>query len=131
YGVFRVMPDADPANYVRGQYDGYQAIEGVAAGSSTETYAALRLEIENWRWSGVPFFIRTGKCLPVTQTEVRLVFRPPPPPRVRATRPPSAAARLRRPGAPSRARPADHPARPLDRHPHARPGAARRGRRAR
>ena len=78
YGVFRVMPDADPAHYVRGQYDGYQAIEGVAADSTTETYAALRLEIDNWRWAGVPFFIRTGKCLPITQTEVRLVFKDPP-----------------------------------------------------
>ena len=52
---------ADPAHYVRGQYDGYRDIDGVAAGSTTETYAALRLEIDNWRWSGVPFFIRTGK----------------------------------------------------------------------
>jgi glucose-6-phosphate 1-dehydrogenase len=78
YGVFRVMPDADPAAYVRGQYDGYQQIEGVAADSGTETYAALRLEIDNWRWSGVPFFIRTGKCLPITQTELRLVFKDPP-----------------------------------------------------
>jgi glucose-6-phosphate 1-dehydrogenase len=78
FGVFRSMPDADPAQYVRGQYDGYQDIEGVAAGSTTETYAALRLEIDNWRWAGVPFFIRTGKCLPVTQTEVRLVFKDPP-----------------------------------------------------
>jgi glucose-6-phosphate 1-dehydrogenase len=47
----------------------------VSEGSSTETYAALRLDIENWRWSGVPFFIRTGKRLPVTQTELRLVFK--------------------------------------------------------
>jgi glucose-6-phosphate 1-dehydrogenase len=77
-GVFRAMPDADPANYVRGQYDGYRSIEGVAGDSTTETYAALRLEIDNWRWSGVPIFIRTGKCLPVTQTEVRLVFKHPP-----------------------------------------------------
>ena len=65
-------------SYVRGQYDGYRDIEGVAAGSTTETYAALRLEIDNWRWSGVPFFIRTGKRLPVTQTELRLVFKHPP-----------------------------------------------------
>ena len=50
---------------------------GVAADSTTETYAALRLEIDNWRWSGVPFFIRTGKRLPVTQTELRLVFKRP------------------------------------------------------
>ena len=53
-------------------------IDGVAADSTTETYAALRLEIDNWRWSGVPFFIRTGKRLPVTQTELRLVFKHPP-----------------------------------------------------
>ena len=73
--VFRAIVEADPADYVRGQYDGYLAVDGVAAESTTETYAALRLEIENWRWSGVPFFIRTGKCLPVTQTELRLVFK--------------------------------------------------------
>src|ERR1700760_3045194 len=78
FAVFRSMADADPRNYVRGQYDGYQDIKGVAAGSTTETYAALRLEIENWRWAGVPFLIRTGKRLPVTQTELRLVFKRPP-----------------------------------------------------
>jgi glucose-6-phosphate 1-dehydrogenase len=76
--VFRAIPEADPTHYVRGQYDGYRAIDGVAKDSATETYAALRLEIDNWRWSGVPFFIRAGKCLPVTQTELRLVFRKPP-----------------------------------------------------
>ncbi len=70
--------DADPAHYVRGQYDGYLDIDGVAKDSTTETYAALRLEIDNWRWSGVPWFIRTGKRLPVTQTELRAVFRHPP-----------------------------------------------------
>jgi glucose-6-phosphate 1-dehydrogenase len=77
-GVFRAMPDADPGHYVRGQHDGYRTIQGVAADSTTETFAALRLEIENWRWSGVPFLIRTGKCLPVTRTELRLVFKQPP-----------------------------------------------------
>ena len=56
-------------------------IDGVAPDSTTETYAALRLDIDNWRWSGVPFFIRTGKNLPVTQTELRLVFRQPAAPR--------------------------------------------------
>jgi glucose-6-phosphate 1-dehydrogenase len=76
--VFRAVKEADPAHYVRGQYDGYLDIDGVASDSTTETYAALRLEIENWRWSGVPFFIRTGKRLPATQTEVRLVFKRPP-----------------------------------------------------
>jgi glucose-6-phosphate 1-dehydrogenase len=78
FALFRSMPEADPRHYVRGQYDGYLDIDGVAEGSTTETYAALRLEIDNWRWSGVPFFIRTGKRLPVTQTELRLVFRRPP-----------------------------------------------------
>jgi glucose-6-phosphate 1-dehydrogenase len=76
--AFRAIPAADPAHYVRGQYDGYREIDGVAADSTTETFAALRLEIDNWRWSGVPFFIRTGKDLPITQTEARLVFRHPP-----------------------------------------------------
>jgi len=76
--LFRAIKEADPAHYVRGQYDGYRSIDGVAPDSTTETYAALRLEIENWRWSGVPFFIRTGKRLPVTQTELRLVFKHPP-----------------------------------------------------
>ena len=76
--LFRAVETADPAHYVRGQHDGYLSIAGVAPDSATETYAALRLNIENWRWSGVPFFIRTGKHLPVTQTEVRLVFKQPP-----------------------------------------------------
>ena len=78
FAVFRSMPAADPEHYVRGQYAGYLDIDGVASGSTTETYAAMRLEIDNWRWAGVPWFIRTGKRLPVTQTEVRLVFRRPP-----------------------------------------------------
>ena len=73
--LFRAVATADPDHYVRGQYDGYRDIDGVAPDSSTETYAALRLDIENWRWAGVPFFIRTGKRLPVTQTELRLVFK--------------------------------------------------------
>jgi glucose-6-phosphate 1-dehydrogenase len=76
--LFRAVAEADPANYVRGQYEGYLGIPGVAADSATETYAALRLDIDNWRWSGVPFFIRTGKRLPVTQTELRVVFKQPP-----------------------------------------------------
>jgi glucose-6-phosphate 1-dehydrogenase len=76
--LFKAMPDGDPAQYVRGQYEGYRAIEGVAPDSATETYAAMRLEIDSWRWSGVPFYLRTGKCLPATQTELRLVFRQPP-----------------------------------------------------
>ena len=76
--VYRAMPEADPAHYVRGQYEGYRAIEGVSADSTTETFAALRLEIDSWRWAGVPWFIRTGKRLPITQTELRVVFKRPP-----------------------------------------------------
>jgi len=76
--IFRAVNTADPANYVRGQYDGYLDTPGVAPDSTTETYAALRLDIDNWRWSGVPFFIRTGKHLAGTQTEMRLVFKRPP-----------------------------------------------------
>ncbi|MDN5803977.1 MAG: glucose-6-phosphate dehydrogenase [Microlunatus sp.] len=76
--LFKATRTADPAAYVRGQYAGYRDVAGVAADSSTETYAALRLEIDNWRWSGVPFFIRTGKCLQATQTELRIVFKQPP-----------------------------------------------------
>ena len=76
--LFRSVVDADPAHYVRGQHDGYLAVEGVAPGSTTETYAALRLDVDSWRWSGVPFFIRAGKLLPVTQTELRFVFKHPP-----------------------------------------------------
>jgi glucose-6-phosphate 1-dehydrogenase len=73
--VFAAMADAKPEHYVRGQYEGYRDIDGVRVNSATETYAGLRLDIDSWRWSGVPFFIRTGKRLPITQTELRLVFR--------------------------------------------------------
>src|SRR5215813_5206589 len=76
--VFRSIPAADPDRYVRGQYDGYLSVPGVSPGSQTETFAALRLEIDNWRWSGVPFFIRAGKELPERVTEVRIIFKPPP-----------------------------------------------------
>ena len=76
--VFAAMPTADPRLYVRGQYDGYRHVTGVAPDSTVETYAALRLEVDNWRWSGVPFFLRAGKSLPLSQTEVRLVFKTPP-----------------------------------------------------
>ncbi len=72
--VFVAMAEADPAGYVRGQYRGYLDVAGVAPGSQTETFCALRLEIDNWRWSGVPFFIRAGKALPTSVTEVRVVF---------------------------------------------------------
>src|SRR5262252_551379 len=76
--VFRAIPPADPQRYVRGQYDGYLSVPGVRPGSQTETFAALRLEVDNWRWSGVPFFIRAGKELPERVTEVRIIFKTPP-----------------------------------------------------
>jgi glucose-6-phosphate 1-dehydrogenase len=76
--AFRSVESADPANCVRGQYEGYLAIDGVKPDSTTETFVALRLDIQSWRWAGVPFFIRAGKRLPVTQTELRLVFKHPP-----------------------------------------------------
>ena len=78
FGVFSAMPKADPKQYVRGQYEGYRKIKGVAKDSKTETFAAMRFEIDNWRWTGVPFFIRTGKELPVEQWELRLIFKEPP-----------------------------------------------------
>lgn len=76
--VFLAMSDIDPATYIRGQYAGYLDVDGVAEGSITETFCALRLDIDNWRWAGVPFFIRAGKCLPEKVTEVRIVFKRPP-----------------------------------------------------
>ncbi len=76
--VFRAMPPADPRRYVRGQYEGYQELAGVEPGSTTETYVALRLEIDSWRWAGVPIFLRAGKALAERVTEVRLFFRRPP-----------------------------------------------------
>lgn len=76
--LLRAIDDADPFAYVRGQYEGYRAAPGVAPDSTTETFAALRLGIDNWRWSGVPFFIRAGKALERTVTEVRIIFKEPP-----------------------------------------------------
>jgi glucose-6-phosphate 1-dehydrogenase len=77
--VLRAIPDADPTDLVRGQYEGYLEEDGVADGSETETFAALRLHIDNWRWSGVPFLIRAGKAMATTLTEVHVVFQRPPP----------------------------------------------------
>jgi glucose-6-phosphate 1-dehydrogenase len=75
---FRSVHAADPGRYVRGQYEGYQDVEGVAPRSQTETFAALRLEAQNWRWAGVPFFIRAGKAMPAKVTEIRIVLESPP-----------------------------------------------------
>ena len=70
--VFRAMPALDPQRCVRGQFRGYTDVPGVAKGSTTETYIALRTEIDNWRWAGVPIFLRAGKALPDRVTEVRM-----------------------------------------------------------
>lgn len=68
--IFKAMPNADIRHVVCGQYEGYKDIEGVAPDSKTETFVAMELFINSWRWSGVPIFIRAGKCLPVKATEV-------------------------------------------------------------
>jgi glucose-6-phosphate 1-dehydrogenase len=77
--LFKSIPAVDPGRFVRGQYTGYQNVEGVAPDSVTETFVALRLEIESWRWAGVPFFIRAGKSLAAKTTELRIIFNSPPP----------------------------------------------------
>lgn len=76
--VFNSMRPVEPENYIRGQYKGYQNVAGVKRGSKTETYCALRLDIDNWRWGGVPFFLRTGKALGVTATEAIVHLKEPP-----------------------------------------------------
>jgi glucose-6-phosphate 1-dehydrogenase len=76
--VFRAMRPIAPDDLVRGQFEGYREKDGVAADSDVETYVALRLFIDSWRWGGVPFYIRAGKNLPVTCTEVRVELRSPP-----------------------------------------------------
>lgn len=73
--VLRAMAPIRPDDVVLGQYVGYTDEEGVAAGSPVETFAALRVELDNWRWAGVPFFLRTGKMLPRKVTEASVVFR--------------------------------------------------------
>jgi glucose-6-phosphate 1-dehydrogenase len=76
--VLKSIPPLKEADIVRGQFRGFREERGVAADSKTETYAAVRLQIDSWRWQGVPFYIRTGKCLPVTSTEVVMRLRRPP-----------------------------------------------------
>jgi glucose-6-phosphate 1-dehydrogenase len=76
--LFRAMRPLDPKEVVRGQFKGYRDEPGVAKNSQVETFAALRLHIDTWRWAGVPFYIRTGKCLPITATEVRVTLKRPP-----------------------------------------------------
>jgi glucose-6-phosphate 1-dehydrogenase len=76
---FKSIHAADPGRFVRGRYEGYLDVEGVAPDSQTETFAALRLECQNWRWAGVPFFIRAGKAMAAKVTEIRVVLESPPP----------------------------------------------------
>jgi glucose-6-phosphate 1-dehydrogenase len=76
--AFRSMRPLEPPDVVRGQFRGYRREEGVAPDSDVETYAAVRLHIDSWRWAGVPVYIRAGKCLPVTATEVLVELRRPP-----------------------------------------------------
>ncbi len=76
--VFEAVRPLRPADVVRGQFRGYQQEKGVKRGSTVETFAAVRLHVDSWRWSNVPVFIRAGKCLPVTATEVIVDLKPPP-----------------------------------------------------
>ena len=76
--VFRSMRPIDPTQVVRGQYEGYRWSDGVADDSDTETFVALRCEIDNWRWAGVPFFLRTGKQMAEGARIVSIAFREPP-----------------------------------------------------
>src|SRR5690242_18255809 len=75
---FKATRSADPKRYVRGQYEGFLDVKDVAKDSTTETFAAVELEVDNWRWSGVPFFIRAGKCMPAKSSEVTVAFKRPP-----------------------------------------------------
>ncbi|HEX3602501.1 MAG TPA: glucose-6-phosphate dehydrogenase [Steroidobacteraceae bacterium] len=76
--IFRAMQPLDPKEVVRGQFRGYRKENGVAKNSQVETFAALRLRIDTWRWADVPFYIRAGKSLPITATEVRVTLKRPP-----------------------------------------------------
>ena len=76
--VLKAIQPVEEKNLIRGQFSGYRDENGVAKDSQTETFAALKLEINSWRWKGVPFYIRAGKCLPTTCTEIVGKFRKPP-----------------------------------------------------
>jgi glucose-6-phosphate 1-dehydrogenase len=76
--LLKAIRPLKPTSVVRGQYNGYRAVPGVAPGSTVETFIALKLFIENWRWAGVPVFIRAGKMMPVTATEIVVEFHRPP-----------------------------------------------------
>ncbi len=76
--VLKAIPSLDEKSVVRGQFQGYRKEKGVSLDSKVETFAALRLELNSWRWQGVPFYIRAGKCMPVTCTEIVVRLRQPP-----------------------------------------------------
>src|SRR5450432_1231445 len=76
--VFRAIRPLSPDDLVRGQFAGYRKEAGVATDSNVETFAAVRLHVDSWRWDGVPFFIRAGKCLPISVTEVLVSLKRPP-----------------------------------------------------
>lgn len=76
--VFRAMRPLDPKNVVRGQVEGYRTMNGVAPDSDTETFVAMKMEVDSWRWSGVPFYIRAGKFMEATVTEAVVQFKQPP-----------------------------------------------------
>jgi glucose-6-phosphate 1-dehydrogenase len=76
--LLKAVRPLDPSHVVRGQYTGYRSVPGVHAGSSVETFVALKLFVESWRWEGVPIYIRAGKMLPVTATEIVVHFKRPP-----------------------------------------------------
>jgi glucose-6-phosphate 1-dehydrogenase len=76
--LFNALRPIDPADVIRAQFSGYREEKGVSPDSQVETFAALRLYIDTWRWAGVPFYIRAGKCLPVTTTEVVVTLKRPP-----------------------------------------------------
>ncbi|HEY6934379.1 MAG TPA: glucose-6-phosphate dehydrogenase [Marmoricola sp.] len=78
HSVVAALAPLTPEDTVRGQYDGYRQVDGVDPGSETETYVAVRLSADTWRWAGVPILIRAGKTMPVTATEIVITFKPPP-----------------------------------------------------
>ena len=76
--LLKAVRPLDAAHVVRGQYAGYQSVPGVRTGSTVETFVAVKLFIDTWRWAGVPIYIRAGKLLPVTATELMVQFKRPP-----------------------------------------------------
>jgi glucose-6-phosphate 1-dehydrogenase len=78
HAVVNALSPLTPENTVRGQYEGYHQVDGVDPESTVETYVAIRLSAETWRWAGVPILIRAGKCMPVTATEISVIFKAPP-----------------------------------------------------